>query len=257
MSQIDTKIIMTNPCMKYESNKMPFVDEYKYENDQYPHIWCLDPCYSKMFLPIIEEHCLDRERYVSVTLRKDDNYIQNKFIISVIYLQYDYINEFIDTATIGTFKICMYVLTSFYTYYHYCVNTDKYLAICSLLLNRMESFGHVNQYIDQWIKNIRKHDYEFDNVRINWDKLSNCKFKCVNDSQSMILLLNEYYHDSDDEKKCKYCLSSLPEDRLVHPCKCTNPVHIECFKKWFLMKEKKNVRYVMTNILKSMNHGLA
>jgi len=226
--------VLTRPCIKYISNKLPVVDDFKYENETYPHIFCLDPCYSLMFPPIIQDTSLDRIRYVSVTLKNDDSFIKNKFIMSVIYLQCEYVQKLVDKTTIKTLETCMYVLTSFFTYYHFCVNTEKYLLITNTILDRMKSLTSLKQYIDQWVKNIEKNVYQFDNVKINKDNLLKSQFKCVDNAQSMITLLNEYYIENDEDKKCKYCMSSLPKNRLVRPCKCTDPVHIECFKTWLL-----------------------
>lgn len=47
------------------------------------------------------------------------------------------------------------------------------------------------------------------------------------------------FDDTYSENICKYCLSSLPENTLVRPCKCSNPVHISCFSKWYDKTKKQ------------------
>ena len=38
---------------------------------------------------------------------------------------------------------------------------------------------------------------------------------------------------------CKYCLcNDSVNDILIFPCKCKNPVHINCLREWLLNKEK-------------------
>ena len=39
---------------------------------------------------------------------------------------------------------------------------------------------------------------------------------------------------------CKYCLLyDNPED-LIKPCECSNPVHKECLKRWYVLKKSES-----------------
>jgi hypothetical protein len=238
-------IMEPESCIMYINNKAPISDCVLDDTDTYPHVFCLDPSYELFSPAIIPEKSIERVRWKTVTIKKDDDYIQNKFIVSVIFLQLRTIKELLDAITIETLDTSLTVLTKFLTYYHYCVNSEKYLIIFDILLKRLEilTLSEVSakacdqtseQKINRYALNIEQSDWQFSNVRHN--RMIPANIPCVYDPSGMIQILQKYDKTTGG---CKYCHGIVPENTLVHPCKCVDPVHIDCFKKWFLISEER------------------
>ena len=174
-----------------------------------------------------------------IKLNNDNLFNRNKLIASVIFLQLDDIYQLIDTADLDTIDTCIDFVTKDLTYkYPYMFNSEKHLIIAKLLLDKLKNnVISIQNFLDKYAMNV----YETNkmNFRLNKFIKNNDSFPYVNNNYKMMELLQQYDTTTDNDNTCKFCLSSVPIHMLVKPCKCNQPVHIYCFKRWFDIAEKK------------------
>ena len=174
-------------------------------------------------------------REYKLILRHNDNYIDNKFIASVYDMQPTIMMDLIHRIHIGSIRTSLSMLFNCHLRYPYCMNSDKYIAIGKFLLDELKTIiPHIDisQYItslsaaSKYICSGIRMTYQIDRHRLDG-------FNYVLNTNKLFELLKQYEKDGDIDKLCKYCLSGIPSTTLIHPCDCVQPVHINCFRKWY------------------------
>jgi hypothetical protein len=158
-----------------------------------------------------------------------------KLLINVHYLRP--IDKLLQNCSQIDLLTCLYNMSNFTTYYPYCVNVDRYVKNFADLLywfTKECNKNDIQGYIKKFERDISSTSTsQFLGISLNV-KIKSYQFsdiKYVLDASLLYEILAKYDND-DDNNKCKYCSSTIPKDRLVHPCKCIDPVHIECLLKW-------------------------
>ena len=208
----------------------PTLDTYIYDSDIYP--------YSYFLAENISMDSLIINKFKSILIKKDHLHTENKFIASVYHLQINAVQETINDQSIEILDKCIISVTKLRLYYPYCVNSDKYAMLLKLLLDKLQekiTDARILEYLEKYANNILiANCISFSGIRFNLMQAPHkfASFRCVDNADEMLQMIQQYENESLDEV-CKYCMSSVPKETLVRPCKCDNPVHISCFKKWY------------------------
>ena len=175
------------------------------------------------------------------TLKQCDDYLKNKCILSVEFLQITDLRKILDLLTPDIIDLGLTELTKLMgANYPYCANKDNYLLIADMLMCKLKQHvDDVEKYIEKYIHNIRSYgNYQFSGVKFNNKHDTRCADYNIVDNADALVEVFQKYENVIATDVCKYCLGRVPTDTLVHPCKCKNPVHIECFTKWFEHSKK-------------------
>lgn len=127
---------MENPNLKYgcffTNSSPPTIDNNAYD-DVYPLYYTLYENIDTKYLLIDNEN-----RTITLINTNDNDYETNKFIASIIFLQSVNILKYLGRVDNQTLEKILTMISRFNTYYPYCVNPDKILAIARLILNKLK-----------------------------------------------------------------------------------------------------------------------
>ncbi len=210
------------------NSKSPSIETIIFKDNTYP--------WSYLVKDFIDQESLEQGQFKTVTVKNNNKFIRNKFLISIIFLQSNDIEDLLNLLPSEVIDLGITIVTKCKTFYPYCLNFNKCLAVLKLLLDKLKSLKITNfdEYLERYSKNAMTSNlFDFNAIRLNL-KLNKCKFEgfeYIDNASEMIALLRNYGETSCDQA-CKYCLCSVPKNRLVRPCYCSAPVHIECFLSW-------------------------
>jgi len=218
----------------------PYIAIKDYSDDIYPKYPSDDyiPKESIEELPVIQRHYF--------RLAKDENYTKNKFILSVLFLQADYITPNIGNVDVQTLDTAVRTITKGRTEYSYFLNEKKILKTMNLILTELKTKdADFNKRIPEYVADVINgagflvtHCNSLGYV-VKFHPTELSGFEYVYNTDSLVEALCSFEVCAQDDPICKYCLSKTPMGELIRVCDCSTPVHIRCFTAWINQKKHR------------------